>query len=764
MKNNKQEYLVKNGLTRLQALLSKTAPRSKKTNNRLFTEERLMRLLSGQNWRLPVLSLLLLGAASADAGTTFTVPATDSDGTFTVSWSGDAHYISIFERSGTSGGWGGAVWGAGQSSGTKQFSKSFGTYQYYLKHCTYTGGSTPQCESSPIKTITIAAAPTVSASFSPATISEGKSTKLRWNSSNASSCSATGVSGVNSTSGQVNYTAPSNMKADLKKSVTVTCSGKGGKTGKKTTLHVNWVNDVPKISNIGNHTINEDGNTGAIALTVSDEETADGSLTLSATSSNTSLLPSGNIAFGGSGKNRSVTARPKANKSGSATVTITVADGHKATRKDSFVLTVNAVNDAPTISKISDRSTAENTATGNINFTIGDVETSTNALVVTASSNNTSLIPNKNITLGGSGSKRTINIQPVPIVTGSSTITLGVKDGNNKTSQRSFVLTVTDLPAIVWASTSNSTTGNYKVFWDRGKHRARVYEKFGSANWNKINTSNNNPIGELSISKRVNGTYYYKIEDCEFTGPNGAQTCTQSDSTQVKVSLPPPTINASFSPDSILEGQTATLSWSTSLANSCSATGISGVSGTSGSTASYTAPDNMSENQSHKVTITCTGPGGKQSRQITLPLQWVNDPPTVTAISNQTVYKNNNTDNLAFTVGDEETAAGALKMSATSSNTSLVPNNKISFACSGAHRTVKITPAANKIGTTTITLTVRDANDKTASTRFSVQVNQSAVIYEYDELGRLTTVTNTENRRTAYEYDAADNRVKKSIK
>jgi Ca2+-binding RTX toxin-like protein len=68
--------------------------------------------------------------------------------------------------------------------------------------------------------------------------------------------------------------------------------------------------------------------TGTVNLIVGDVETAAGSLTLSATSSNTSVVPLGNIVFGGSGANR--TLRVKALMQSSVAfsdLTITVSDG-----------------------------------------------------------------------------------------------------------------------------------------------------------------------------------------------------------------------------------------------------------------------------------------------------------------------------------------------------------------------------------------------------------------------------------------------------
>ncbi|MBE2215019.1 MAG: immunoglobulin domain-containing protein, partial [Opitutaceae bacterium] len=108
---------------------------------------------------------------------------------------------------------------------------------------------------------------------------------------------------------------------------------------------------------------------------------------------------------------------------------------------DSFVLTVSAVNDTPTISNIADRTIGQDTGTGSIAFTIGDVETSTSSLSLTASSSNTSLVSNASIAFGGSGANRTVAITPAAGQSGTTTITVTVSDGTASASD-TFVLTV----------------------------------------------------------------------------------------------------------------------------------------------------------------------------------------------------------------------------------------------------------------------------------------------------------------------------------
>src|SRR5436190_1631340 len=130
---------------------------------------------------------------------------------------------------------------------------------------------------------------------------------------------------------------------------------------------------APTISDIGNQATTMNTATAAIPFTVNDADTPAASLAMSGSSSNPTLVPNGNIAFGGSGANRTVTVSPAPNQSGTATITVTVSDG-QLSANDSIVLTVNAVNDPPTISNIADQSVVAGAAIGPIGFTVGDVE------------------------------------------------------------------------------------------------------------------------------------------------------------------------------------------------------------------------------------------------------------------------------------------------------------------------------------------------------------------------------------------------------
>lgn len=109
----------------------------------------------------------------------------------------------------------------------------------------------------------------------------------------------------------------------------------------------------------------------------------------------------------------------------------------------------------------------------------------------------------------------------------------------------------------------------------------------------------------IDTSVSQNTDYLYQIEAYNGGGANRSNT--------INVTTPycSPTLNFSGSPATIFQGQSTTLSWSTSLATSCAASGAwSGSKPTSGSEVIIPSPP-----PSATYTLTCTGPGGSTGPQ-----------------------------------------------------------------------------------------------------------------------------------------------------
>jgi hypothetical protein len=224
-------------------------------------------------------------------------------------------------------------------------------------------------------------------------------------------------------------------------------------------LQINLLTDTPPtISDITNQITNEDIATAAIPFTIGDDQTAVADLQVTFTSSNLTLIPAANIVLGGSGSDRTLTVTPAANLAGSSDITVTVTDGSNQATSDTFTLTVNPVNDLPTITDITNQTTAQNTVTAAIPFTIGDVETPVADLQVAVTSDNPTLVPNNNIVLGGAGSDRTLTVTPAASQNGTANITVTVTDADGGISSDAFALNVAPPANITVAPTTGLTT------------------------------------------------------------------------------------------------------------------------------------------------------------------------------------------------------------------------------------------------------------------------------------------------------------------
>jgi hypothetical protein len=241
-------------------------------------------------------------------------------------------------------------------------------------------------------------------------------------------------------------------------SVVLTVQVSDGESSASDTFNyvVSAVNDAPTISNIIDQSINENTPLGPLPFTIGDLEKAANKLTVSAVSSNTTLIPNTNLVLGGTSANRTIAVTPAANQSGTATITVTVSDG-SLTASDTFIVTVQNLPGTPTITGLINTSTNEDTLI-TVNFTVDDSETPVGDLTVSAVSSNGVLVSNAALVPGGSGANRTLTITPTANLNGTTTIMVSVSDGT-ATGVASFVLTinpVNDAPTISDIPTKSS--------------------------------------------------------------------------------------------------------------------------------------------------------------------------------------------------------------------------------------------------------------------------------------------------------------------
>ncbi|ABF92416.1 putative lipoprotein [Myxococcus xanthus DK 1622] len=155
--------------------------------------------------------------------------------------------------------------------------------------------------------------------------------------------------------------------------------------------------------------------------------------------------------------NGSVTYTPGADYNGVDALIFRATNREGQSAQATVSITITPVNDTPTLSSVADQSIPAGSSTGDLAFTVGDVETAADSLTVIATSSNTDLVPNdpSNLALGGSGSSRTLSVVPVASASGSTTITLSVSDGSDTTST-TFTVDVTGLASLYWMTAAGS--------------------------------------------------------------------------------------------------------------------------------------------------------------------------------------------------------------------------------------------------------------------------------------------------------------------
>ncbi|MEY4064566.1 MAG: hypothetical protein RIR26_774, partial [Pseudomonadota bacterium] len=118
-------------------------------------------------------------------------------------------------------------------------------------------------------------------------------------------------------------------------------------------VNVAAVNDAPTIAAITAQSTNEDTPSAAIAVNLSDVDGPSqscNSANLGYTSGTPTVVAStGAVTWGGTWPNCTAVIAPVANASGTSSITFTASDGTLTSAAQSFILTVTAVNDAPTM-------------------------------------------------------------------------------------------------------------------------------------------------------------------------------------------------------------------------------------------------------------------------------------------------------------------------------------------------------------------------------------------------------------------------------
>ena len=536
---------------------------------------------------------------------------------------------------------------SGAWSGAKPISGSSSTGALtanasYTLSCTGPGGNAAQTATVAVKQ----SAPTVSLSASPSSITSGKAASLIWSSTQATACTASGAwSGVKAISGSTSTGA---LTANA--TYTLSCTGLGGNAVQSATV---TVTATP---------------TATVSISASPSTIASGAAsTLSWSSSNaTSCSASGAWSGAKAISGSQSTGALKANATYSLTCTGTGGGATQST-------TVSVSSAAPTVALAASPSTI---ASGNSAVLTWS---STNATVCTASG-------------GWSGAKAISGSQSTGALKASGTYLLTCTGTGGSATQAAQVSVTSPTPApTVNLAANPSSIENGKT---------------STLSWSSTNATVCTATGAWSGTKAISGSQStaaltssvtYTLT-CTGTGGSAAQTST------ITVTSPAPTVSFSSSPSTVAKGGSSTLSWSSTNATSCTASGgwsgaeaISGTHSTGALTANAT------------YTLTCTGSGGSaaQSAAVTV----ATPAPAVTLTANPSTVASGAASTLTWSAANATSCAatgawsGSEAASGSQKTAALTATARYTLTCTGAGgsaaQSVTVTVAATT-GTATL--------------------------------------------------------------
>ena len=405
---------------------------------------------------------------------------------------------------------------------------------------------------------------------------------------------------------------------------------------------------------------------------------------------------------------------------------------------------------APTITAIANQTTPLDTATSAIPFTIGDSTTPLDSLVVTVVSDNQTIVPDTNIVLGGTGADRTVTITPATGQIGLVTITVTVTDTDSESATEEFTLDVGNTPPTIstipdqaidvdgMTSVIPFTIGDGETALDSlvvaatSSNQALVPD----ANITLAGTGADRTI-VVAAATGVVGTADITLTVTDEGGVSASSIFT------VTVASPnvPPTItdvadlstpeNTTTAPIAITIGDDTTTPSQLVVTGTSSNTAlvpdsnivVSGLG--AGRTVAITPI--LQQTGTTTITLTVTDEGGATaSTSFELTVVGINSPPTISSIDDQSIATNGDA-MVGFTVGDVQTFAGSLIVTATSSNEVLVPNENLILGGSLGTRTLTATPNLDQLGTTTITVSVTDEDGMTTTESFELVVSAQSV-------------------------------------
>jgi hypothetical protein len=539
------------------------------------------------------------------------------------------------------------------------------------------------------------------------------------------------------------------------------------------TVTVNPVNDPPTLNPIGNLTINENAGQQTVNLSGISSGPANEAgqhLTVIATSSNPSLIPNPAVTYTSPSATGSLSFTPVANEFGSSTITVVVLDdggtanGGVNSVTNTFTVTVNAVNQPPTLDPIADVVTNEDSGPITIDLTgisAGPPSESSQTVTITATSSDPSILADPTISYTNFNTTGTLTFTPLPNAFGTSTVSVvvhdngGVGNGGVDSITNTFTIIVNpvnDPPTLdPIANLGINENGGLQTVNLTGISPGPTNE--AGQHLTVTATSSNpslipdpavtytspNATGTLSFTPVVNqfgsSTITVVVQDDGGTANGGIDSVTNTFTVTVNLVNHAPTLgpisdvvtNEDSGPVTIdltaitvgppsESGQTLTITATSSDPSIFPDPTISYTNSNTTGTLTFTpAPDAFGTSTVSVVVHdnggTANGGVDTITNTFTIIVNPVNDPPTLDPIANLGINENASQQTVNLTgisPGPANEAGQHLTVTATSSNPSLIPNPAVTYTSPNATGSLSFTPVANEFGSATITVVVQD--------------------------------------------------------
>jgi hypothetical protein len=401
-----------------------------------------------------------------------------------------------------------------------------------------------------------------------------------------------------------------------------------------------------------------------------------------------------------------------------------------------IVFTILQVNDPPEIGEIDPTITGTNESVS-VSFTITDIETDADSLLITATSNNYTLVSDSNISLTCSSGNCTMTITPTANEYGTLTINFIIEDPEGLTGINAMALTINSYPEIgsiedytVTAFTATAAIPFTIADTETATEELSLTitsdpEIFDSSNasFSPLTPATNNTV---TLTPTTNS--YTVVSVSVIVTDAASYTAASTFDLYIKtlpeiepISDYTTAVNTAQSisfkiTDLDTGADSLELTITTSDTNILPLTATSYTNSSGDCTATFTPTTYGSVD----ITIT-VGDIDSNYTSTTFILNSMMSP-EISSINDYTISQNTEIPSFNFTVSDE-TNASQLTVTFTSSDESIIPSAQIVEANDGIDSyTLTITPLANQTGTVTITILAVDSDLYTGTHSFTINI------------------------------------------